>query len=136
MAILSGSEVYVTADGGVPFTGVQTFGSAPMPVPSGSAPIYACRAWVNFNGVGTVAIGVSGNVSSVTDNGVGDYTVNFTTAMPDTNYSTNVTARASLGAGEIPTYGATTASSVNANIYRGDTNVLYDPAAVSVTIFR
>lgn len=54
---------------------------------NGSAPIYAARAWVNFNGTGTVAIRASGNVSSITDNGVGDYTVNFTTAMPDANYS-------------------------------------------------
>lgn len=54
---------------------------------SGSAPAYAVRAWVNFNGTGTVAIRASGNVSSITDNGVGDYTVNFTTAMPDTNYA-------------------------------------------------
>lgn len=53
----------------------------------GSAPIYACRAWVNFNGTGTVAIRASGNVSSITDNGVGDYTINFTTALPDANYS-------------------------------------------------
>ena len=54
---------------------------------TGSAPIYACRAWVNFNGTGTVAIISSRNVSSVTDNGVGDYTINFTTAMPDANYA-------------------------------------------------
>jgi hypothetical protein len=54
---------------------------------SGSAPVYACRAWVNFKGTDTVAIRASGNVSSITDNGVGDYTVNFTTAMPDANYS-------------------------------------------------
>ena len=54
---------------------------------TGSAPIYACRAWVNFNGTGTVAIRASGNVSSITDNGTGNYTVNFTTAMPDTNYA-------------------------------------------------
>lgn len=53
---------------------------------SGTAPICACRAWVNFNGTGTVAIRASGNVSSITDNGVGDYTVNFTTAMEDANY--------------------------------------------------
>jgi len=45
-----------------------------------------CRAWVNFNGTGTVAIRASFNVSSITDNGVGNYTVNFTTAMPDVNY--------------------------------------------------
>ncbi len=54
---------------------------------SGSAPIYAARAWVNFNGTGTVAIRSSGNVSSITDNGVGDYTINFATAMPDANYA-------------------------------------------------
>ena len=54
---------------------------------TGTAPIYACRAWVNFNGTGTVAIRASGNVSSITDNGVGDYTVNFTTAMQDANYA-------------------------------------------------
>jgi len=53
---------------------------------AGSAPIYACRAWVNFKGVGAVAIRGSGNVSSITDNGVGDYTVNFATAMQDANY--------------------------------------------------
>jgi hypothetical protein len=54
----------------------------------GSAAVaYGCRAWVNFNGTGTVAIRASGNVSSITDNGVGDFTVNFTTAMADTNYS-------------------------------------------------
>jgi hypothetical protein len=48
---------------------------------------FGCRAWVNFNGTGTVAIRASGNVTSITDNGTGDYTVNFTTAMPDANYS-------------------------------------------------
>jgi len=45
------------------------------------------KAWVNFNGTGTVAIRASFNVSSITDNGTGDYTVNFTTAMSDANYS-------------------------------------------------
>ena len=50
------------------------------------ATAYGCRAWVNFNGTGTIAIRASGNVSSLTDNGTGDYTVNFTNAMPDVNY--------------------------------------------------
>ena len=50
------------------------------------ATAYGCRAWVNFNGTGAVAIRASGNVSSITDNGTGNYTVNFTTAMPDVNY--------------------------------------------------
>jgi hypothetical protein len=48
---------------------------------------YLAQAWVNFNGTGTVAINGQGNVSSITDNGVGDYTVNFTTAMSDANYA-------------------------------------------------
>jgi hypothetical protein len=56
------------------------------------ATAYGCRAWVNFNGTGTVAIRASGNVSSITDNGVGDYTVNFTTSMTDANYGATVTA--------------------------------------------
>ena len=51
-----------------------------------AATAYGCRAWVNYNGVANT-IRASGNVSSVTDNGAGDYTVNFSTAMPDANYS-------------------------------------------------
>jgi hypothetical protein len=53
--------------------------------------IYGCRAWVNFNGTGTVAIRSSGNVSSITDHGVGDYTINLTNSMPDGNYSVLLT---------------------------------------------
>jgi hypothetical protein len=49
--------------------------------------VYGCRSWVNFNGTGTLAIRNSGNVSSVTDNGTGSYTVNFATNMPDVNYA-------------------------------------------------
>ena len=74
---------------------------------TGSAPIYACRAWVNFNGTGAVAIRASGNVSSITDNGTGDYTVNFATAMADANYCVGVAA---------PMY-ITTNGSVTARIY-------------------
>lgn len=54
---------------------------------SGLAPVFSCRAWVVFVGSGTVTITGSGNVSSVTDNGVGDYTVNFTSAMQDAAYA-------------------------------------------------
>jgi hypothetical protein len=61
---------------------------------------YAAKAWVNFNGTGTVAIRQSGNVSSITDNGTGDYTVNFTTALTDANYSTNISWNQ-------PTFGST-----------------------------
>lgn len=65
----------------------KSFDSAPVPTVSGTAPIYMCRAWVNFNGTGTVAIRASGNVSSITDNGAGNYRMNFVTAMPDANYA-------------------------------------------------
>ena len=69
---------------------------------TGSAPVYACRAWVNFNGTGTVAIRANGNVSSITDNGTGDYTVNFSTSMPDANYAISGSANVStsLDAGQ------------------------------------
>ena len=64
-------------------------GSFQAVVPGGTTlyPTFMCRAWVSFNGTGTVVIVGSGNVTSITDNGVGDYTANFTTAMPDGNYS-------------------------------------------------
>ena len=68
---------------------------------TGSAPMYACRAWVNFNGIGTVAIRASGNVSSITDNGTGDYTVNFATAMPDANYAMSASAQDSDSGGDV-----------------------------------
>jgi hypothetical protein len=60
---------------------------------SGSAPVYACRAWVNFDGTtaSPSTIRASGNVSSVTRNGAGDYTINFTAAMTDQNYAAQVT---------------------------------------------
>lgn len=66
---------------------------------------YGCRAWVNFNGTGTVAIRASGNVSSITDNGTGDYTVNFTSAMPDANYAVSgISASASTDLNNLSVY--------------------------------
>ena len=61
---------------------------------------YGCRAWVNFNGTGTVAIRDSGNVSSITDNGTGNYTIAFTTAMPDANYCVVTTSSYATGVTE------------------------------------
>lgn len=55
------------------------------------SPVYGCRAWVNFNGVTTVTIRGSGNITSVTRNGTGDYTLNFASAMPDVNYAAKIT---------------------------------------------
>jgi len=61
-----------------------------------AATAYGCRAWVNFDATPTIA--ASGNVSSVTRNGTGDFTVNFTNAMPDANYSAQYNTRPSSGA--------------------------------------
>jgi hypothetical protein len=69
--------------------------STPAAIAAGIA-----KAWVNFNGTGTVAIRASYNVSSITDNGVGDYTVNFTTAMVDANYASCVNSGNNAGGGQ------------------------------------
>jgi len=61
------------------------------------ATAYGCRAWVNFNGTGTVAIRASGNVSSITDDGVGLYRINMTNAMPDTNFCLQGTGGGTTG---------------------------------------
>jgi hypothetical protein len=84
------------------FSGNVTLGSSVLATPTGSAPIYTCRAWVNFNGTtntaGFCTVRASGNVSSVADNGTCDYTINFATAMPDTNYAIAGAARITTSA--------------------------------------
>ena len=101
------------------------------------ATAYGCRAWVNFNGTGTVAIRASGNVSSITDNGVGDYTANFTNAMPDANYCAVVSAAESASATARPTIRTPadlTSSNVRVIFGSGGANV--DPGTFCVAIFR
>jgi hypothetical protein len=92
----------LTTDGdGSALTGISSYADSDalsLLNASGSAPVYAARAWVNFNGTGTVAIRASGNVSSITDNGTGDYTVNFATALPDANYSAVASSQVSTTA--------------------------------------
>lgn len=56
------------------------------------------KAWVNFNGTGTVAIRASHNVASITDNGTANYNVNFLNAMPDANYCVTVSGQTSTNA--------------------------------------
>lgn len=75
---------------------------------SGSAPSYSFRAWGSLNGTGTPALRASGNVSSVTDLGVGRYQINFTTAMPDANYAILVNAEMRTASGL--TFGTTPAT--------------------------
>jgi hypothetical protein len=82
------ADTIAFAEGGVEAARIDSSANLQFNSGYGSvATAYGCRAWVNFNGTGTVAIRASGNVSSITDNGTGDYTVNFATAMPDVNYS-------------------------------------------------
>ena len=82
-----------------------------------------CRAWVNFNGTGTVAIRTAFNVSSITDNGTGDFTVNFTTAMPDANYVVSSGQQGALNT--IATFVA---------MFAGPPNNLYTPTTSSFRI--
>ena len=95
---ITGASTLATTVANSTFT-TPNINSAQFATVSGTAPIYPCRAWVNFNGTSTVAIRASGNVTSITDNGTGDYTVNFTTAMSDANYSANGTAKIVGGTG-------------------------------------
>ena len=110
------------------------------------ATVYGCRAWVNFNGTGTVAIRASGNVSSITDNGTGDYTVNFATALADASYSTTITSSAdssniraiiaTIGQTTSYTYQAPTTTTVRFDLRYGAGNDLYDCQNVNVAVFR
>ena len=98
-------------------------------------------AWVNFNGTGTVAIRSSYNVSSITDNGVGDNTVNFTTALSDANYATLMTQQRTANGATVtfPNISVTTAPTTSAvrvgNDGSGATSTSADPAIFCVAIF-
>jgi len=110
----------------------------------GSAAVaYGCRAWVNFNGTGTVAIRGSGNVSSITDNGTGDYTVNFTTAMPDANFATVASVRRDAAFSNPPTvaidqYGGTSRpnTTTTTTVLCGDQSGNRDSSLVLVSVHR
>ena len=97
-----------------------------------------CKAWVNFNGTGTVRIRAAFNVSSITDNGTGIYTINFTTAMPDANYAaTSMTDRSSACAVLFHLDGETkTTSALQLRNQRTDNNGQIDSRQSYVSIFR
>ena len=100
---------------------------------------YSCRAWVNFNGTGTVAIRGSGNVTSITDNGTGDYTINFTTAMVDVNYciagaaGSATTTLANVGQPFGSTPPATGSVKVSVVFANGS---VFDAPTINVAVFR
>jgi hypothetical protein len=106
------------------------------------ATAYGCRAWVNFNGTGTIAIRGSGNVSSITDNGVGMYVVNFTTSMPDANYCATVGVQARAGNNDNSNYLFNSISGASVSTVAPTASAYailcnqYDPAYVMSTVFR
>lgn len=103
-------------------------------VGTSTAPMFACRAWVNFNGTGTVAIRAGGNVSSITDNGTGDYTVNFTIALQDANYSVSGICAHDLS---VPVIGLTTLAAGSCRILvNNGTGGAQDKTIVALSFFR
>ena len=132
---ITGASTLATTVASPTFT-TPNINSAQFATVSGTAPLYACRAWVNFNGTGTVAIRASGNVSSITDNGTGDYTVNFTTAMPDINYAGSGSANLSAGVSwvSLPYSVAPTTTAVRMATVSG--GLLTDFTYVYAAIFR
>ena len=90
------------------------------------ATAYGCRAWVSFNGTGTPAVNASGNVSSITDGGPGIFTINFTTALPDTNYvmssMTNSVSATVQNGSNIATYVLTDKLVGSLKVYISDAN--------------
>lgn len=112
---------------------------------SGSAPTYFCRAWVRFNGSGTPAITASGNVTSITDNGAGDFTINFTTALPDANYCVVGSAVGTAGNAAVVSVSeaaAPTTSAVRIKVCDLDeaagsaSTSAYDATSIYVAVFR
>ena len=104
-----------------------------------------CKAWVNFNGTGTVAIRASYNVSSITDNGTGDYTMNFTTAMADANYVllgtsltrvTNFAGIVSVRADAAGAFAQFDTSGIRFITTETTTGGFNDPQYVGVSVFR
>ena len=135
----SSSTLATTAD-------VAASTPASLSTASGAAPSYSARAWVNFNGSGTVAIRASGNVSSITDNGTGDYTVNFTNAMVDNNFSTLVSGNPAFQGASVTfvclavynsgSYVPTTTSTRVVSVGSGGSSAPSDVVHINVAIFR
>jgi len=140
----NGTTVLGVTSTGTSVTGTQSV-SGNLSFNSGygsSAVAYGCRAWVNFDGTtntgGFCTIRGSGNVTSVADNGVGNYTVNFTNAMPDVNYAAVGSGfRSTLGGAEAAeSFTSFAVGSVNALFATGSSGVGFDTNAYSVAIFR
>jgi hypothetical protein len=95
-----------------------------------------CRAWVNFNGQGTVAIRAAFNVSSITDHGVGDYTLNFTTAMTDADYCVSGSAGSQIAQLIMSPYSPAQMLTTSCRVFISNTAGAGDNNIVCVAIFR
>ena len=91
------------------------------------------KAWVNFNGSGTVAIRGDFNVNTITDNTTGDYTVNFTTSFADTNYAMTATSGGTINSSGVVENYLTARTTSLVRLY---SNNAIDSAQFSVAIFR
>jgi hypothetical protein len=101
------------------------------------ATAYGCRAWVNFNGTGTVAIRASGNVSSLADNGTGLYTINFTNAMSDVNFTVvGMTGNSTTGVANARSTRTTSSIQVNTVAFNVTSPFQFDFSEVYFAIFR
>ena len=141
LATLAGSETLTNKTLTSPTLTTPNINSAQFATVSGTAPLYGARAWVNFNGTGTVAIRDSGNVTSITDHGTGEYTVNFTTAMSDVNYAvTGIchTPATTNGALQAPSQSAANqlVGSIRVGAITGAMASFFDASYVYVAIHR
>ncbi|MFG1388796.1 hypothetical protein [Xanthobacter versatilis] len=152
ISVASTSQATTGTDDAAPMTAAKVAAAIGAIFPprlstaSGTAPSYSVRAWVVFNGTGTVSILASANVSSITDNGTGNYTVNFTTAFPDANYAVLGSVRFNTGNSYLSSVGINngttpTTSAVNiavVTVAGGSTNVgtNYDSSIISAVFVR
>lgn len=133
----AGSTVLALTSSGTTVTGTGSY-SGNLSFNSGygsSAVAYGCRTWVSFNGTGTVAIRGSGNVSSITDAGVGAYQVNMTTAIVDANYSV-VTSVVATGSVNFQSPLAGGISTTAFDLYTSNGTTLTDSSYVFAAVFR
>lgn len=132
----SAADTIDFAEGGVATGQFDSSGNFKFNSGYGSvATTYGCRAWVNFNGTGTPAIRESGNVSSITDNGTGSYTVNFTNALTDANYSWSGLAGSPGVANGFQLLATPLAASVPI-VTLNLAQALFDPTYVTVMVMR
>jgi hypothetical protein len=133
---MSNLKVTNILSNGTGFNDVVSFQNA-----SGTQNGTLCRAWVNFDGTGTVAIRAQFNVSSITDNGTGKYTVNFSNSFSDANYAVtlsvgNDSGNSGNGSWITRNEGNGTGACGPFRFSRPDTNAQVDASVIGIAVFR